>query len=78
MPRLGAKGAYHTLDGDCLAFVVSTQPTSSNPDDDLEVVVFAPSGIDASTGLTGGAINFKSTHVDDKAGGFTPYKQGGQ
>lgn len=79
MPKLGSKGVYHTVAGDALAFVIDADyDGSDNPDDDLQLVVFASSAVaGAATGLEAGA-NLRPSHVDDKPGGFTPFAKGGQ
>lgn len=74
MPKLGSKGAYHTVNGDALAFVIGVDADNPlNADDDLEVIVFAGQQVaGGGTGLEHGP-NLRFTHLDDKAGGFTPF-----
>jgi len=75
MPKLGTKGAYHTVAGDALAFVIDADyEGGGNPDDDLQVVVFASTAVaGVDTGLEAG-VNLRPSHIDDKPGGFTPFK----
>ena len=67
------KGKFHTINGDVPAQVIDNDAKgSSNPDDNLEVAVWVPRSFRTDgTGLDHG-LNFRYTHENDQAGGFTP------
>jgi hypothetical protein len=73
--RLGRKVKYHTVQGDALGFIVGHIDKGADPengDNDTEIVVFPGSAVRGDATGFGSAVEYRYTHEDGQAGGFTP------